>query len=305
MKELFELAKNTLSTFKSLMEEFVTASGLDPSDVVEHKGSPLMKNNENPWFVLNVAPLKGEDRSKEKVENEYGGDWSQLVDVVRCSIVVQTEIALEKVAQVLMASSNDPRYRLVRLKNRFKEPLFNGYRDAIYSLSVCVDDVWHVCEVQLHLASVICHKHESHIYYEFFRSYFRGNTEAAEGRMKLLETMGSSEGDVDTLVRSVLRGSNNEHLESFAELAGDRMMGEYRLLVSVERRRLQISSKADEVDAKMRLANALSSYGKLNEAEPLYRACLAVRKETLGEKHPDTLSSMNNLANLLNKQGDE
>ncbi len=90
---------------------------------------------------------------------------------------------------MLLELSSDPRYSLVRLKNRFKEPLFNGYRDALYSLAVCVEDVWHVCEVQLHLAAVIFHneadKHESHIYYEFFRSYFRGNVEAAMQRWKV------------------------------------------------------------------------------------------------------------------------
>ena len=300
--ELLEMANKALGPFSQLMEEFVKKAGLNPAEVVMHKGVPLMMDDKQPCRVLSVAPLKGHKRCLEKVTNEYDGNWSQLVDVVRCSIVVQTEAALESVARA-MSASNDPRYSLVRLKNRFKEPLFNGYRDALYSLSVRAVGVWHVCEVQLHLAAVIFHKHESHVYYEFFRTYFRGNVEAANSRMKLLEAMGSSEGGVDAMVLGVLRGTDTGHLEAFAELAGAGMMGEYRLLVAVERRRLELAPKEHQMDAQSRLADALSRVGQYGEAEPLYRACLAVRKETLGDKHPDTLASMNNLAILLKSTG--
>ena len=80
-------------------------------------------------------------------------------------------------------------------------------------------------------------------------------------------------------------------------------MGEYRLLVAVERRRLQLADPEDEIDARRRLAIALLQYGKYEEAEPLSRSCLAARKDTLGDKLLDTLNSMNNLVNLLENMG--
>ena len=43
--------------------------------------------------------------------------------------------------------------------------------------------------------------------------------------------------------------------------------------------------------------------GQQAKAEPLYVACLEQRRIALGETHPDTLSSMNNLANLYDSQG--
>ena len=43
--------------------------------------------------------------------------------------------------------------------------------------------------------------------------------------------------------------------------------------------------------------------GKLGEAEPLYRETLAARRETLGDRHPDTLTSISNMAVLLKAQG--
>jgi len=38
--------------------------------------------------------------------------------------------------------------------------------------------------------------------------------------------------------------------------------------------------------------------GKYVDAEPLYKDALAGRQKALGHEHPDTLTSMNNLAGL-------
>ena len=40
-----------------------------------------------------------------------------------------------------------------------------------------------------------------------------------------------------------------------------------------------------------------------DEAEPLYRKALEVWRETLGDRHPDTLTSMNDLGLLVDGQG--
>ena len=42
---------------------------------------------------------------------------------------------------------------------------------------------------------------------------------------------------------------------------------------------------------------------EFGEAEPLFREALQKRRSTLGDAHPDTLTSMNNLAELLRAQG--
>ena len=42
----------------------------------------------------------------------------------------------------------------------------------------------------------------------------------------------------------------------------------------------------------------------LEEAAELYREALAVRRRVLGDAHPDTLISMNNLGVLLQDQGE-
>ena len=45
------------------------------------------------------------------------------------------------------------------------------------------------------------------------------------------------------------------------------------------------------------------SQGSLDEARPLYEEALQASRETLGDRHPDTLGSINNLGMLLKAQG--
>jgi len=46
-------------------------------------------------------------------------------------------------------------------------------------------------------------------------------------------------------------------------------------------------------------AMLLKAQGKLDEAEPLYRDDLAACKDTLGDKHPSTLTSVSALVLVL------
>ena len=51
------------------------------------------------------------------------------------------------------------------------------------------------------------------------------------------------------------------------------------------------------------IGRMLQNQGKYDEAKPLYREALKVRRETLGDRHTGTLFSINNLGLLLRKQG--
>jgi CHAT domain-containing protein len=51
------------------------------------------------------------------------------------------------------------------------------------------------------------------------------------------------------------------------------------------------------------LAALYQSQGRYSEAEPLYKQALAIRKQQLGDNHPDTATSLNNLAALYQSQG--
>ncbi len=51
------------------------------------------------------------------------------------------------------------------------------------------------------------------------------------------------------------------------------------------------------------LAAVLSSQGKNDKAEEMYRQALMLKETMLGKKHPSTLTSMGNLAEVLSRQG--
>jgi tetratricopeptide (TPR) repeat protein len=47
----------------------------------------------------------------------------------------------------------------------------------------------------------------------------------------------------------------------------------------------------------------LRQQGKYEEAEQMHRQTLDLKKKVLGEEHPSTLGSINNLAEVLRQQG--
>lgn len=47
-----------------------------------------------------------------------------------------------------------------------------------------------------------------------------------------------------------------------------------------------------------------ASQGHLDEAKPLFKRALKIREKVLGPDHPDTATSLDNLASLLQKQVD-
>ena len=105
----------------------------------------------------------------------------------------------------------DPRIEIVRTKNRFNPPLFNGYRDIMMNVAVEVDTptgkISHLCELQVHLTAIKKSEpmHKSHAVYEFFRSFFLGNAAAVEQRLDMFCALPVDDAkDADELVEIVL-----------------------------------------------------------------------------------------------------
>ena len=57
----------------------------------------------------------------------------------------------------------------------------------------------------------------------------------------------------------------------------------------------QETDKMKVLGLKSTLAGLYENQGKYDAAEPLYKKCLATQKEVLGDDHPSTVTSRNNL----------
>ena len=162
--ELFDRAKPALDELKTWLDK-----GKGVSSAMGHRlmaKSPDDVTAEE-WAsdegMLFIAPLKGEARSREKVEADYGGDWSQLRDVVRCSIAVPTMGDVKGVMDRLRASGM---VLAMAPKNRFAKPVPVGYRDLLMNVRL---PSGMICEVQLHAKPMLAAKNEGHHWYEVQR----------------------------------------------------------------------------------------------------------------------------------------
>eukprot|EP00957_Ditylum_brightwellii_P174395 13278300-Ditylum_brightwellii.AAC.1 len=108
---LLSRCETILPSFRELLTRITKAAGLDPDKIATWQGKEIMLTSDVPYTSLTVAPLKSKARCIEKVENEYDGDFSRLIDIMRASIVVADEDQLICVAEALQNE------KAVRLKN--------------------------------------------------------------------------------------------------------------------------------------------------------------------------------------------
>ncbi|MBI1207425.1 MAG: hypothetical protein GC191_09060 [Azospirillum sp.] len=119
---------------------------------------------DSPGGMLFIAPLKGEKRASEKVASDYGGDWSQLRDVVRCSIAVDSH---DDVKSALDALKRGGINLAQQPKDRFNQPLPVGYRDLLMNIEFPNGAIG---EVRLHVKSMLKAKEDGHKHYEAQRT---------------------------------------------------------------------------------------------------------------------------------------
>jgi len=113
---------------------------------------------------LFLAPLKGEKRAKEKVEADYGGDWSQLRDMVRATISVPS---MGNVAQALGHLRSVGIELAQKPKDRFMKPTDEGYRDLMTIVKL---PNGMLAELQIHVKAMTLAKEQGHKDYETTRS---------------------------------------------------------------------------------------------------------------------------------------
>ena len=126
-----------------------------------HENSLLSEWKES-FGEMNIPKqIKGDKRCKEKAHDDYGDDFSRLVDLARCSFIFDN---CDDMVNAFDKLSSMKEFEIVRIKNKFKYPTPVGYSDLNLNIK------WnnkHIFEVQLHLKSIIGTKNDiCHEYYE-------------------------------------------------------------------------------------------------------------------------------------------
>ena len=161
------LFKHAKEAHEQQLDWLNRGKGLDSvikAKVVRGDNGDFNIDYDKPGPVILIGPMKTQERCKEKVNADFDGDWSQLGDIVRASVAVDSM----KDIHATMAALRKSGLKLARKpKDRFTNPTEAGYRDMLMNVTY---PNGHVGELQLHLKPVLKAKDAGHKYYEETRS---------------------------------------------------------------------------------------------------------------------------------------
>jgi tetratricopeptide (TPR) repeat protein len=312
-----DLAKPVLD---GAVREWLETKGIDPdSRAVSTNGQPISINDNDaaPFFLqYTAAPLKEKHSCERKVKNDYapkGGDHSSLCDVVRCSVVVNDESLLAALLEALI-NKEVPGISVVRLKNRFANPMFTGIRDCLMNVAIeYLPGKTHYGEIQLHFAPILALKGKCHVYYEFFREFFRGTDASYQQRLQLfgfLGDLGSYDGDIEAGINAILNGKDEMKLNFLQMLTEQFILHDPDLCMRANRSLavLQKPSEGEDTEEYLKRLNnaalALEHQGNYRESLRMHEKVLKGETIRVGPNHPDTLITVGNIANCHIKLGD-
>jgi hypothetical protein len=146
-----------------------------------------------PSAQCKIPDIKEFERTIEKINNDYHGDFKKMLDIVRGSIVAPDLPTLRKAIVEF-----NKYYTIAYTKNRIKNPLESGYRDFTEIFYDAEVDFYG--EIQFYLCSTFMFKKQEHKIYKVMRSI--------EGRAKLeqRDLTIEEEKQIDSIVQKTKEG---------------------------------------------------------------------------------------------------
>lgn len=161
--------------------------------------------NEIKGVQCKILALKDLERTLEKVNNDYQGDFKKVLDLLRGSIVADNLVTLR-----LAIKQFNQYYKIVQTKNRFKNPLDSGYRDF---LEVFYDEEAKIYgEMQFHLSLIYDFKEQAHGFYEKIRS-IQGNAKREQRELSQQEKE-----EIETLTQKSKKGFEQAFFDSVKDI---------------------------------------------------------------------------------------
>ncbi len=295
LDELYDSAKAAYPDFKSIVQQLVDEiSGLD------------YKKN------IILPELKPRGKAYEKAAAEYidrdlGPPESWLYDICRAGIVCNTVKQVSEISKWLTSNSN-----VIQAKNRFADPVFNGYRDLLYHISVPYGDGRsHICEVQVHLKAIYDLNVQCGTikHYESFRKSFSNPWRSQEDALSDLAKMNKYTKIEGPFMKRLLKSEEPEQLLLFAEILR-KELEEYERALEIYRRVLGLQEEAHGADNPEMAATyqsiglVLGAMGDTDESLQNLLKALAIQESFLGADHADVADSYVEIGHMLSKRGD-
>lgn len=144
-EELYALAPAAQEGFVDILDRGVGVSAslgarthqITNEDDFKEAVAAVEADPDSPHILL--APLKGTERAREKVEGKYKGDWGKLSDVVRGTVVVPDIETLEQAMDAVRREAEANGWKVSALENRMVNiqgegkrapgPTSSGYTD--------------------------------------------------------------------------------------------------------------------------------------------------------------------------------
>lgn len=156
-------------------------SGLDTGQGVDRAlgGRAVRPQNESefidalkqPGAVVIIPDLKGKARAAEKVNNKYGGDWSQLTDVVRGTVGVDHTADVPTAIEAVRNEMAKHGWKIAsKPQDRMTQPMPGGYRDLL----MLFEKQGQIAELQINVKPMLLAKAKAHAIYEDRRSLAEG-----------------------------------------------------------------------------------------------------------------------------------
>ena len=110
--------------------------------------------------------VKGEQRSREKMQNDYGGHANKLKDLARLTLRFTSAAKMLEALKELTAFG----FEIVICKNKYASPTPMGYSDFNLVIKLILESgVAYLSEMQLNLQLMVDAKKEAHVHYEVIR----------------------------------------------------------------------------------------------------------------------------------------
>ncbi len=184
LEALYDQAANAVGPFSELVEGLITSTGavkftrvLKPYDrkVWQQRHPDNKPEVKKGKYVEVLKPasgmgsLKDKGRAQEKAKDDYGGDVSKLLDIVRATLTYKDCAGMLAALDGIAAS---PNVKIARIKGKLdaKGRGALGYGDV--NLGLQVED--HICELQLQYEAMAAVKPALHHPYETYRSVGKG-----------------------------------------------------------------------------------------------------------------------------------